>query len=754
MYFHKIDHPFNFAAVDLSANLGNSPIETIDTDCWRISANRPGRITIADQLGLLMPSEREDGASPQYSLTIDSGGIEVRKNESGEVVLASHEQVPFGVCGPKWLFSFRVEEGMRFYGMGEKNIGFEKSGVRTKFWNTDVWADFSGRDIEWGTTDPMYASFPVLLVKTSAAWVALMIATSVPVFMDTGTRQTIEGVKETDEGSRFFYLGAVDGNPDLIITAASTAAAVVQRLTLSLGPPALPPLWALGHHQSRWGYGSLDDVHQLDEAFAERDIPCDAIWFDIDYMEGYRVFTTRVERGEDDALHGRKLVAILDPAVKADSYEAAERGRQADVFCYNRQGLPYVGFVWPGASWFPDFSLRRTRTWWADETAVLAQKGFDGFWIDMNDPSTGSMEVEEMLFDHGTVDHHLLHNWYAVGMAQATYEGVKKAYPDRRPFVLTRSAMLSSHRWGAMWTGDSVSNYHHLQKTVEMVLSLSLSTMGFVGADVGGFGGDCDAELLVDWYRACVLFPVLRNHSADSTHRQEAWQFGDEAAQEIRAVLRLRYALLPYLYSLMYDLHRTGSPPIRPMLYRYDDARFAEEDTQFLVGDALLQAPKLHRGQRTRSVAIPEGRWIGLHSMEVFEGPADVVVDLTAFPLPLFLREGCFLPVSPLPESGVHTTADIDLSQVSFLFFSPRSGAVRHRYMYDSGDGYDPPSALDLTWRRDGDAMHFTRDGKPYSVTLLHESTLCVVTAEGVELCEASRGNDDGPLLLRSLFRR
>ena len=749
MYFHKIDHPFNFAPVDLSGNCLEPIIEACGPDCWRIRVERPGQSTMADQLDLLAGLEHADSPDPQYSLAIDSGGIAICHMQSNKTVLTSHQLVPFGVCASKWLFSFTLEEGMRFYGMGEKNIGFEKSGVRTKFWNTDVWADFSGHDIESGTTDPMYASFPVLLVKTSSTWVGMMVPTSVPVFMDTGTRQTIEGVKDADEGSRFFYLGAVDGNPDLIITSAATVASVVRRLTMCLGRPALMPVWALGHHQSRWGYGSLEDVRHLDGMFVEHDIPCDAIWFDIDYMDGYRVFTTRVQRRDDERLHTRKLVAILDPAVKADSYEAAERGRASDVFCYNRQGLPYVGFVWPGASWFPDFSLIETRQWWADETANLTTNGFDGFWIDMNDPSTGSVEVEEMLFGRGKIEHHMLHNWYALGMAQATYEGLKRAYPDRRPFVLTRSAMLSSHRWGAMWTGDSVSNYHHLRKTIEMVLSLSLSTMAFVGADIGGFGGDCDGELLRDWYRACALFPVLRNHSADSTHRQEPWQFGGEVATDIRSVLRLRYALLPYLYNLMYKLHEYGDPPIRAMLYAFGDERFDEEESQFMIGDALLQAPKLERGQISRNVAIPEGRWLDLNTLEVVTGPGDVTANLVDTPMPLYLREGCFLPVAKLPPTALHTSADIDLSRPSFLFFPPASGVVHEEYLYDSGDGYALPHVMKLSVSCIRDTLHCCRDGREFSLQVHEGHSLCIIDEDGVRWCDRSGMHASSPLLFQ-----
>ncbi|MDD4842199.1 MAG: glycoside hydrolase family 31 protein [Sphaerochaetaceae bacterium] len=720
MYFHKIDHPANFAQINPHETPFSSTVRSLGDACWRITIDHPNWTTIADMLDLIKADHAEQRAGEsRYQLRLDADGITIIDNDTKVNILSSHPEVPIGKCGQKWLFTFCLDPAMRFYGMGEKNIGFEKSGMRTKFWNTDVWADFSWWDIEHGTTDPMYASFPIMLVKNGGVWIALMIPTSAATFMDTGARQMIEGAKHARIGNQYFYLGAIDGTADLVIAVGTTAKEVTTAMTQTLGLPPVPPLWALGHHQSRWGYGSLADAARLDEQFALHDIPCDAIWFDIDYMDNYRLFTFNDATTNNIDLHGRKLVAILDPGIKVDSYDVCTDGLKKNIFCQNSEQLPYVGFVWPGASYFPDFFTRAGSLWWAEKTRILAEKGLDAFWIDMNDPSTGSMEVDEMLFDRGAIQHHILHNWYGSGMAKATVEGLMKAYPDRRPFTLTRSAMLGSHLYGALWTGDSMSNYHHLRKTVEMTLSLSMSTMAFVGCDVGGFGGNTDAELLADWYRTCILFPFIRNHSADGTHRQEPWEFGSETERVLQAVIRLRYAFLPYLYNLMYRLHAVGEPIIRPMLYDDNNPIYEAVDDQFTIGEALLQAPKLERGQTERTILIPNNHWLDLQDLSVVSGPCELSVDFREKPMPLFLRQGCIVPIATFEKRCVRTVGDIDIENPIFLCFPGTITKTNYHYLYDDKDGYNEVRSIAVEFKKTGDELIITISGGKSSDCLL-----------------------------------
>ena len=705
MYFHKISHPYNLTPV---AHLDNSyriATSNLGQDTFRIQVRHPNWQDLSE--GIIVRQELKQDQPNRFQLQMDPtrGELAVMDILTGSEVLCSHHQVPFGVSGSKWLFSFELEEDTRFYGMGEKNLGFEKSGIRTKFWNTDVWADFVTDQINNGSTDPMYVSLPVLLIKRQNSWIGMMVPSPAAVFMDTGARQVIEGVKDNSQKKAFFYLGAPEGCADLILTAGASAKEVVTRLTILCGLPAKPPLWALGYHQSRWGYGSLIDAQGLDTQMMQHKIPCDAIWFDIDYMDGYRIFTVKqgvFERKEEVLnqlhAHGRKLVPILDPGIKVDEhYQICQEGIAWDLFCHNSQGNPYVGFVWPGASHFPDFSLPEARAWWADHTEELANQGFDAFWVDMNDPSTGSAEVQDMYFGHGTINHDTLHNQYALGMAEATWRGLRQAFPEKRPFVLSRSGSLGSSRYGAIWTGDNISNYHHLRKNVEMALSLSLSTMAFIGNDVGGFGGDTHDELIVDWFRACLLFPFFRNHSADGTRSQEPWRFSMASLDAMRTALQIRYSFLPYLYNLFINLNRTGEPIVRPMVYTSNESRFERLDSQFMIGEALLQAPKLVEGLRKREVVLPSGQWLCLADGKIHQGDQTLQIDLQKLAVPLYLKEGQLVPLARW-KGELTSTKDIQLQAITLLLFPGNLAKGKLDYVYDAGEGYGPEHTVHITY--------------------------------------------------------
>lgn len=702
MYFDKIDHPLNFRQAETPEM--HRPV----TGLFRLKAGKQEAERWKAVPNLLGLQERVSKVTPfPEDLAADwteAHGFSLR-DSMGNELLKSHPVMPFGVCGRKWLFSFSLQPGMRFFGMGEKNTGFEKTGQRSKFWNTDVLADFSWAQAEFSATDPMYASFPVLIVRRGSHWIGLLAANEYPVFMDAGARQVIEGVKDPGAAGGFFYLGSTDGAPELYICASRSFAEVQRCLQQLSGLPERPPLWALGYQQSRWGYRNLSDLEEIDEGLQSSGIPCDGLWLDIDYMDAYRVFTVHPEGFKDSRdriarleKKGRRVVPILDPGVKYDlDYHAARDGMEQDVFCKHSEGDPFVGFVWPGASLFPDFSLPEAREWWAEKTRELSLKyGFQAYWTDMNDPSTGSAINEEMLFRNGSLPHAAFHNLYGREMAAATREGLRRAFPEQRPFILSRSGATGSSESCAIWCGDSFSNYFHLRKGIEMALSMSISGMPYVGNDLGGFEGDTNGELMLDWFRANLLFPVFRNHSTCSCTPQEPWRFGPDYELQLRNAVRLRYAFLPYLYSLFVEMSMSGAPIIRPMLWECENEDVIALDDQFMIGDALLQAPRLEQGQAKRKVYLPEGMWLSLGSRREYEGGRWIEFSFSDDSYGLFLRAG--KPVPLAANAGtLNSTADIDLSSPVFLLYLPshaKSGAagtgltVSGRYYHDSGDGY------------------------------------------------------------------
>ena len=516
-------------------------------------------------------------------------------------------------------------------------------------------------------------------------------------------------------GSEFF-LGAPDGAPELYFLVGPSLAVLTEKLQRLCGTTPLPPLWALGHHQSRWGYASSADLEALDRSFREHDCPCDGLWFDIDYMRGFRVFTFDPQgfaqpKAEILELRrrGRHIVPILDPGVKVDpDFEVDRDGLERGIFCLNSNGDPYVGFVWPGATHFPDFSLPEARHWWAAHVAEFAETGVSGAWIDMNDPSTGPSEQSEMYFGQGRHAHECFHNQYALGMAKSTREGFLAHDPDRRPFLLSRSAFIGSSRYTAVWTGDNFSNEHNLALTIPMSLNLALSGLPFNGPDVPGFGGDATEALAITWYKAGFLFPFFRNHSGKGTRAQEPWAFGAEVLEVLRHYIRLRYTLLPYLYNLFVDQEERGSAIMRPLFYDFEDrASLALDhiDDQFMLGPCLMHAPIIRLGAEERDLILPDTRWFGLFDGVWHEGGRTVLVSTDRQSTPLFVREGSLVPMRP----EIPIDAATDLSQIDFHCFLALdfAGQARAQYRFDDGETFAYRQG-----KRSSFEVHVNRDGR------------------------------------------
>jgi alpha-glucosidase len=459
-----------------------------------------------------------------------------------------------------------------------------------------------------------------------------------------------------------------------------------------VGVTPLPPVWSLGYHQSRWGYGGHDDLLALDARFAEHGIPCSGLWLDLDYMDGYRIFRTSEEmfphgvQATADALaaNGRRIVPILDPGVKFEPGNPIyDEGHEKTLFCLNAEGREFVGLVWPGETVFPDFTLPEARNWWAEHVKEFAGEGFGASWLDMNDPSTGPVDPLDMRFDQGSDPHEAHHNQYALGMQMASREGLLRARPNERPFLLSRSGYTGSSRHSAIWTGDNLSSYFYLKLSIPTSLGMSLSGLPFNGPDVGGFGGDCTEELLLDWTKASFLFPFMRNHSMKGSHDQEPWAYGEKGMSAVRRYIRLRYKMMPYLYNLFVDQEESGDPILRPLLYEFSGEGLEAIDDQFLVGAFVLQAPIVEAKPRSRQVLLPGiepwfdarvGDWVqpGVHDVK----PSRIET-------PLYFRTGAIVPM----QHGTPKTSEVELRDVVFHIFAPALWSGDSEIVYRADDG-------------------------------------------------------------------
>lgn len=534
----------------------------------------------------------------------------------------------------------------KFFGLGEKTGNINKRGRQWVMWNSDNPGYNNG-------TDPLYQSIPF--------FIGLRFHQAYGIFLNNSYRS----VFNFEAGNRRYYsFGAAGGNLDYFFIYGPKISEVVESYTLLTGRTPLPPIWALGYQQSRWSYYPQSAVLRLAKTFRERKIPADVLYLDIDYMNGYRVFTWDKNRFPSPqkmmqklSTMGFKTVVIIDPGVKADStYAVARQGTERNYFLKYPDGETYTGNVWAGPSFFPDFSRLSVRRWWGGWLGSLLKMGVRGFWDDMNEPSVwGKVFPPEVIFFDGGRKSNAkkMHNLYGLMMAQAAYASFARHKPGRRPFVLTRAGFAGEQRYTAAWTGDNTASFEHLALGIRILQGMGLSGVPFVGTDTGGFIGSPSPELFARWIEASVFAPLFRNHTAKGTRPQEPWAFGEEIEAISRKYIELRYRFLPYLYSLFWEAQETGSPLIRPLFWNDQDDETAfkpDFQEQFLVGDNLMVAPVTKSGQRYKRIYLPSGKWIDFNSRKEYEGPIEIVVETPLSLLPMFLRAGAIIPERDLQQ--------------------------------------------------------------------------------------------------------
>jgi alpha-glucosidase len=616
---------------------------------------------------------------------------------SGKVVVADDPRRPtaFDPQDGAIETSKQRDDYELYYGFGEKTLPISRHQQYMTMWNTDA------PDYPVGQ-DPMYQSVPF--------FIALREGRSYGVFFDN-TRRSWFDMGKTDPHRYAF--GADGGELDYYLFtggAERTPANVLRDYTALTGRGPLPPLWSLGYQQSRWSYMTQERALEVAKTFRAKRIPADVIYLDIDHMDGFRVFTWNRKTFpqprrllSDLQAQGFHAVTIVDPGIKADEDWAIYRsGREQGIYVRNADGSELRGKVWPGICAFPDFTSAKARAWFGGLYEAALDDGVDGFWNDMNEPAVFAPDgYDKPEISHGPQktfaldarhagdgepgDHARYHNVYGMQMARASFEGLRKLRPERRPLVITRAGYAGVQRYSAVWTGDNSANWSHLALTIPMLTGMSVSGIPFVGADAGGFmGGDPDAELYTRWLQAAALTPFFRVHSNDTSAAREPWMYGEEHEAINRATIELRYRLLPYLYSLFADSEKTGLPPMRPLWFAYPrDVAASLIEGEYLVGGDLLVAPVVKEGRTKREVYLPAGdAWIDWWSGKRYPGGTRATVAAPLDRLPLFVRAGASVPTQPvLQNTGEMKGAPLTLT------VAWGAEGISHVFQ-DAGDGY------------------------------------------------------------------
>ncbi|MFT4687368.1 MAG: alpha-glucosidase [Neolewinella sp.] len=613
-----------------------------------------------------------------------------------------------------------------FYGRSTLNQGLEQVriqlktntseaiyGLGDKAWDTNLqgsdWANWNEDSFAFGRQHKtIYRSIPFYYGLHEGAAYGIFLDNTYKTHFDFNSRKDGLTTIWADGGEFDYYF--ING-PQL-----NDVAARYHHLT---GMPELPPIWAMGYHQCRWSYYPESRVRELAQTFRDKKVPCDAIYLDIDYMDGYRCFTWNKEYFPDpkgmiadlkkDGFH---TVVMIDPGIKVDKdYHVYAEGMEEDVFCRRGSGELMVGPVWPLECVWPDFTDPYVRDWWGPLYKELyVDQGVSGFWNDMNEPAV--FKVNHLTFpddvshnfDGDPTNHKKAHNIYGMQMTRASYDGLKALKPAKRPFLLGRASFSGGQRYAALWTGDNIASWEHLQIANRQCIRMAISGYSMVGTDIGGFVDNPTPEMMTRWLQLAVFHPVMRVHSmgnncdgaaeveadaikkAEQENRQdqEPWVHGKTHTKYNRKAIEMRYQLLPYLYSSFRHHLKTGIPVLRNLFF-YDqtDANCLKHGDQFLYGEDLMIAPVLKEGQTKMYVYLPKGEWYDFWTGDFHKGKKKISVKVKPDRIPVFVRAGATLPTIEVVQS----TAEMrKLDNLELSVFLAKEGTST--FYWDAGEGY------------------------------------------------------------------
>ncbi|MDF4222471.1 glycoside hydrolase family 31 protein [Maribacter sp. M208] len=650
-------------AIDPDATMGYSKLEVVENDTdYVISTAR---------LSILVDK-----------MTLRTQISDLEGNIICEDELGFHWEENYEYGGNTVKLSKITQSGESFYGMGDKAMHSNLKGKRVENWVTDQFAFAKEQD-------PLYKAIPF--------YVGLNKGKAYGIYFDNSFRTGFDFSQERRNITSFWADG---GEMNYYFIFGPDMSKVVSSYSSLTGTPELPPMWALGFHQSKWSYYPESNVKEIASEFRKLQIPCDAIYLDIDYMDGFRCFTwdknhfpdpkRMIQELEDD---GFKTVVMIDPGIKVDrNYWIYNEALEKDYFCKRGDGPLMHGKVWPGECNFPDFTNPAVREWWAElYKEFMSELGVHAVWNDMNEPAV--MEVPTKTapldtrhdYDGHPCTHRKAHNVYGMQMVRATYEGVKKYVYPKRPFVITRAAFAGTQRYSSTWTGDNVATWEHLWIANVQVQRMCLSGYSFVGSDIGGFAEQPDGELFARWVQLGIFHPFCRVHSSGDHGDQEPWSFGTEITDIVRKFVNLRYQLMPYLYTMFYKYTKENIPMIQSLVF------FDQEDNQthfrtdeFIFGEKILVCPIQEPNAQGRRMYIPRGFWYDFWTNEHVEGGKEKWVTAEIDMLPIFVKAGAIIPKYPIQQYVGEKRIEELVLEVYY-----KEGTETSEVYEDAANGYD-----------------------------------------------------------------
>ena len=569
----------------------------------------------------------------------------------------------------------RLREDERFIGLGEKTGPLDRRGHSYQNWNTDHF----GYPPD---SDPLYCSTPFYIGIHSKLAYGVFLDNSHKTHFNFGASNRRFSSFSADQGDMSYYFIYHKEVKDII-----------NSYTSLTGTMQLPPIWSLGYQQCRYSYRPDKEVVSVANTFREKDIPADVIVLDIHYMEKYKIFTwDKEDFPEPKALikkledQGFKVVVIFDPGIKIESgYTAYDSGMENDVFIKYPDGDNYEAEVWPGWCHFPDFTNPKVHLWWQEQMKACTKIGIEGFWNDMNEIATWGQSLPEMIefdFEGNKASTRKARNIYGMQMAKSTYEGAKRNLKGKRVFNLTRAGYSGVQRYAAVWTGDNVADDEHMLLGVRLVNSLGITGIAFSGYDIGGFAGNADEKLFARWISIGAFSPFFRGHSMLNSKDSEPWAYGEEVEEISRNYIKLRYKLMPYIYTAFHEASETGIPVSRSLAINYThDPLIYDENyyNQYLFGCSLLVAPVASQASLTK-VYLPEGEWYDLFTDAKYDGRQEIIAECPIERLPVFVKGSSIIPMQEAIESLSNNTNQV-------LQLHIYNGLENKEYDYYEDDG-------------------------------------------------------------------
>ncbi|MDB2265602.1 glycoside hydrolase family 31 protein [Halorubrum ezzemoulense] len=607
------------------------------------------------------------GTDPwSFSVTDDTGRTVFKEHRPLAAKKNDPEVWPLGfeeAQTSEWLYSvektgigFDIRPDEHYYGLGEQFTALDKRGQATEAWVSQPHSTDNDRS---------YKSVPFYL---SSYGYGLFVDTDTKTEFSFGggTRSAVSGeITAHSDTLRFLFVSGPDFEE------------ILKTYTAVTGRPSVPPKWSFGLWASRYSYETQAEVEQVTRRLREEAIPCDGIHLDISWMREGCISDLEWDTAAFpdpkeliDTLHerGYRLMLIEEPYLTAGS-EAFQTALENGYLVSDSSGQPHLLdrlVVSKHRGGIIDFTDPAAVDWWQQKHRDLLEMGVDGFWTDF-----GEYLPDDAILSNGTSGSQMRNRY--PDLYQQTVADAMAAH-GRTPLLWSRAGWMGTQRLPVHWGGDSDTTFSSLAATLRGGLSLALSGYGFWSHDIGGFSGTPSSELYIRWAQFGLLSSHARFHG---TTPREPWEFGDEALAIFRKFARLRYRLLPYLYTHAVITSTTGLPLMRPLVLHYtDDPATRTIETQYLLGRDLLVAPVL-TADSSVEVYLPDGEWIDFWSGTRYEGRQTLQLDVPLEEVPLFVRAGSIIPsreptqtVQPGPPEQLILTARLSDGTASGRYYN------------------------------------------------------------------------------------